>query len=70
MGHFFLMYSHSFSKLAAYITHNAIQPLSDIAGGNSSVYMIKLLPLEPHKALHYLFLFFTFALVIPNTYTL
>ena len=40
-------------KLAAYVTHNAPQPLSDITGWNLSDYMQ--LPLEPLKTLYYSF---------------
>ena len=44
-------HSSSFSKPAAYVTHNATWPISDITGGNLSDYMQ--LPLEPQKALYY-----------------
>ena len=42
-----------FSKLGAYVTHNATKLLSDIPGGSFSDYMQ--LPLEPQKALYCLF---------------
>ena len=38
--------------LFAYITHSAIQSLSDITGGSMSNYIQ--LPMEPQKALYYL----------------
>ena len=43
----------SFYKPAAYITHNATEPMSDMTGGNLSDYMHVLT--EPQKALHCFF---------------
>ena len=41
------------ANLGTYITYNATWPLSDIEVGNFPVYMQ--LPLEPQRALYYLF---------------
>ena len=51
-----------FFKPGDYITHNAIQPLSDITGGNLSDYMQR--SLEPQKTLYH---FFTYSVELTKT---